>query len=258
MTHTWTYGVTTHPSRFNTLLPHTVRSLKAGGFDAPRLFVDGVGSDGGVEYEKRFPGLPVTTRGPDPVGVHGNWILSLWELFVRTPTATRYAIFQDDVICSADFREYLDRTTTHGAAYWNCYTVPTNQTLAPKTKHGGTVDGWYPSNQKGLGALALVFSADGVRHLIRHRIMVDRTADVHPVTGKEKNGRIRPKVDGGIVESLARSPDGPRYQELCHSPSLVAHTGDGHKSTIGNNWPPAEGAESFRGEGFDLLSLLER
>lgn len=54
----WSYGVTTVTERRDTLLPQTLASLKAAGWDNPRLFVDGV--NGGFDHF----GLPVTYRDP--------------------------------------------------------------------------------------------------------------------------------------------------------------------------------------------------
>src|SRR5437870_5459108 len=102
----WSYGVTTVPSRRSTLLPKTLQSLRAAGFGEPRLFIDGCKQDEAVGYSCQFR-LPITARDP-AVRPAGNWILSLWELYIREPVADRYAIFQDDLITYRNLRDYLE------------------------------------------------------------------------------------------------------------------------------------------------------
>src|SRR3954465_7467772 len=89
----WAYGITTVPERRYDLLPRTIHSLARGGFDLPRLFIDG--------HEKSYhewDTLPQTIRYP-AIRTMGNWLLGLWELYIREPAADRYAIFQDDCVC---------------------------------------------------------------------------------------------------------------------------------------------------------------
>jgi hypothetical protein len=139
----WASGVTTVPERFQTTLPRTLLSLKNAGFPEPRLFIDGYDRDPGLQ-------LPTTVRH-DRIRVVGNWMLALWELYIRDPSATRYAIFQDDLIAYRNLRLYLERLRYPDQGYCNLYTFPENQRLSA----GRT--GWYPSNQLGRGAVALVF-----------------------------------------------------------------------------------------------------
>src|SRR5690348_4917848 len=102
MTTRWSYGVTTVLERRDNLLPRTLKSLAAGGFDKPRLFVDGCPA---ASYYDGF-GLEVTIRNPR-IRTHPHWVLSLLELFGRDPTADRFALFQDDLVCYKNLRDYL-------------------------------------------------------------------------------------------------------------------------------------------------------
>ena len=231
----WSYGVTTVEGRRSTLLPRTLQSLKVAGFDNPRLFVDG--SNDIQSWEKEF-GLEVTVRTQN-IKTFGNWIMALWELYLRNPAADRYALFQDDFVTSLNLKKYLEKTNYPLGGYCNLYTFPQNQSLAPKTKHGGTVDGWYRSNQMGRGAVALVFSNEATRVLLTSQHMVERPRDAN---------RGWKAIDGGIVTAFKKAG----WYEFVHSPSLVQHIGD--VSSMGNK--PHLKAESFRGENFDLLSLL--
>lgn len=225
----WAYGITTVPSRCGELFPRTLASLVKAGFDKPRLFIDG--AIDGRDYEKY--GLETTTHYPN-LRTAGNWILSLHELYLREPRAERYAIFQDDFVTCLNLRAYLDRCDYPAKGYWNLYTFPVNQALAPE---GKTYKGFYPSNQRGKGAVALVFNQEAVCTLLSQKRFVDRFQD-------EKRGHQA--VDGGIIDSFNKVG----WREYVHNPSLVQHTG--LVSSMGHNNPLAE---SFPGEEFDLLSL---
>ena len=244
----WACGVTTVPSRRGDLLPQTLASLKAAGFPPPRLFIDGWdGRDDSYSWALARPGpweLEWTCHHP-AVRVHGNWELGLRELVIRNPDADRFAIFQDDLVMCRNVRQYLERCPwPEGMAYKNLYCWPDNQRLAPKTKEGGTQDGFFRSNQRGRGALALVFNRESAALLLSHPRFNRRPLDL------DWGWR---RVDGGIVDSLSGDRYGPEgWAEWVHSPSLCQHTGA--VSSFGNN--PHPPARSFPGEEFDALTLL--
>ena len=225
----WAYGVTAVPKRRDTLLPETLLSLRLAGFDRPRLFVDG--EDDPYSWKREF-GLEVTAHSPT-LRTYGNWVLAMAELYIREPEAERYAIFQDDVALVRNLRTYLDACEYPGAGYWNLFTFFRNEELV-KGKAG-----WVPSDQRGLGALALVFDRPAVLTLLTHQHMVERPQDPH---------RGWRAVDGGIVTALRKAG----YTEYVHAPSLVQHTGTA--SSMGNKpFPPAR---TFPGEGFDAATLI--
>ena len=246
----WSYGVTTVRQRRDDLLPRTLSSLKAAGFDRPHLFVDGC--DDSRSWHDEF-GLDVTARGGPNVRTAGNWVLSLYELLYRDPSADYYAVFQDDFVTSLNLRRYLEENPCPQPGYMNLYTFPENQQYTPKTEAGGTADGWFKVRvisrgkvgdrevefQTGRGAVALVFTRDGVIDLLGSRDLSGRPLD--PTRGHRA-------IDGGVVHCMNKAG----YSEYYHSPSLVQHTGD--VSAMGNRRHPQ--AESFRGEDFDLLTLL--
>lgn len=235
----WAYGVTTVPERRKDLLPRTLASLVQAGFPAPRLFVDGESNP--LSWKEEFQ-LEVTTRYPQ-IRVHGNWVLALEELYIRQPSASRFAIFQDDFVTYRNLRPYLEQATrTEEKVYWNLYTFPMNQELAVDGT-GQPVFGFYQSNQKGKGAVALVFTRQGVMDLLANRQLVDRPNDAK---------RGHKYIDGGVVHSLGSLG----YKELVHNPSLVQHTGYVTPISPAGNRPHAL-AVSFRGEEFDALELLK-
>lgn len=224
----WAYGVTTVPARKDALLPQTLDSLRNGGFDTPHLFVDG--AKGGYE---EF-GLPLTYRFP-AVRTAANWCLSLGELYARNPLASRYALFQDDLVCYRNLRQYLTELPYTPQTYWNLYTFPHNQKLAPESV------GFFTSNQRGFGAVALVFDREAVIKLFTTNLLWKR------IQCPNRGWR---SIDGAIITAL--KPLG--YKEVCHNPTLVQHVGK--KSTTSNKFHPV--AVSFRGRNFDAMELLRK
>lgn len=244
-------------------------SLAVGGFDRPRLFVDGARNF--TYLVDRFK-LDVTCHYPK-LRVHGTWVLALYELYVREPHADRYAVFQDDLVCPRGLRAYLDSHPFPADAYWNLYTCRGNTDpgrtyldtglVRPGEPYPGvprgSVPGWYPSNQRGWGALGLVFDRPAVLQLLSSDHMLSRP--MNPIRGWRS-------VDGGVVDSMRKVG----RKELVHSPSLLQHTGQVSamdKSSpslgLGDDYPRQEWrpghylaeASDWRGEDFDVTDLLK-
>jgi hypothetical protein len=228
----WSYGATTVPERKHDLLPRTLASLALGGFDKPRLFVDG--QDGNCSHSElahyEALGLPVTYRCPR-MGTVANWALGLWELYAREPACHYYAMFQDDVAVCRNLRQYLEKLRRPSKEYWNLYTFPCNQTLCTKP-------GWNRSDQLGRGAVALVFDRDAVQALLSSDVFVGKPASAT---------RPRINLDGGVVTALTMRG----WTELVHNPSLCQHMGE--VTTMGSRKHAQ--APSFPGEEFDCLTL---
>lgn len=232
----WAYGVTTVPQRADDLLPRTLASLHAAGFDTPRLFVDGAASADAYRalHAHKWPvsDIPITTRYPT-IKAYGNWVLALAELYIREPTAERYAMFQDDMVAYKNLRRYLEKVPYPERGYCNLYSFRSNEGLAPAST------GWYLSNQYGRGAVALMFSREAVLTLLTHQHMVERP--MHVDRGTER-------IDGGVVTAMAKAG----WKEYVHNPGLVQHTGD--VSTLAH--PKYPKSQSFRGEGYDALAMI--
>lgn len=247
----WAVGVTSCRERvYSALYYQTFKSLKSAGFFIDHYFYD--------DAEGEL--LSGTTNRKPGVKAYGNWLLSLAELLVRFPKADRYAVFQDDLIMSAGVREYLDSLHMPDRGYWNLYTFRAdNEQII-----SGQPDGWYEgglvgdgtTNQVGRGALALVFSQQGVLDLLSHRSMwlkaVDHGPGATPYWG----------IDGAVVTAM----NALGYREYVHAPSLVQHMGcetgpdapdpSSEKSTIrGINHKQAK---TFRGEQWDARCLISK
>lgn len=226
----WAYGVTATEERLHSLLPKTLSSLAKGGFPDPWLFVDGA-----TENEcGRYYRYKLTTRSPR-ILAWGNWYLALSELRIRFPNAARYALFQDDCLVYPHLREYLEQTTKpERYTYWNLFTTPNNQELLQDKEQLG----WYPSDQRGRGAVALVFTRQGVDAILCNLELVQKPNWVQ---------KPYSCIDGAISEALQG------YTELVHNPSLCQHTAP-YESAIGNHHNLV--SPCFRGLGFDPRSIL--
>lgn len=247
---TWAYGVTTVKSRkVSGVLQRTLISLSKAWFTLPHLFVDGDNDQLG--WEKAYPGHRVTLRS-ERILPYGNWLLALMELWIRNPHVDRYAIFQDDLVAYPLLREYLNKLRMPEKGYWNLYTAPENErlhkTLFPNQGEGQV--GWFESNQRGRGAVAVVFTRDWVRGML---------ASAHFVNKPASPDRWFKWIDGAIIEQTHIMGG----KEYCHMPSLVQHTGA--DSAIALETPRLEGAHapptyasSFRGEEFVATDLLRK
>jgi hypothetical protein len=181
---------------------------------------------------------PVTARPSPPVRVVGNWIMGMWELYVREPTAERYAMFQDDIVVVKNLREFLDKSPYPKKGYLNLITHEAN------VQHTRGEPGWHKSNMRGLGACALVFDREALQLCLGSKHMANKPASAAPM-------RAWKYLDGGIVEAMKMQ----KWMEWIHNPSLVQHIGQ--DSTIGNNGSVfAKPLRTFPGEGFDALEML--
>lgn len=234
----WAYGVTTVPQRKNDLLPRTLASLSAAGFPEPHLFIDG--DNDSLSWYKQFNCKHITIHYPN-IHTHGNWVLAAYELFIKNPKADRYAIFQDDLVTYKNLRAYLDVCEYPPEGYCNLLTFPQNQRRFDRIGRTNRFQlGWKMSNQRGLGAVALVFNQPTLLMLLSHRHLLERP--LSEVRGKGN-------VDGGIVDTMVKQT----WREYVHNPSLVQHIGD--KSSMRHG--PFPKAVSFRGEHYDAANLAK-
>jgi hypothetical protein len=267
----WAIGLTTVPQRRDSLLPRTLLSLRKAGFDQRiRLLVDGLRPENVCQWSgaSDLSGCDISARWPK-IGAYPSWLLGLTEVFLRDPTASRYMMCQDDFVCCRSLRAYLSTIDYPSpTAYLNLYTFPRNQALCPRrdtTRGPNTGDqlrGWYPSDQRGLGAVALIFCREAVLQMLTSQPpygpllpeqpcspyppapVVPRTLLLRPSDDPERGLAA---IDGGIAWALRLAG----WTEYVHNPSLVQHVG--HRSTLGN--APHPQALSFPGEDFDAMTL---
>lgn len=227
----WSYGITAVPQRLETTLPDTLRSLKKSGFDEPTIFFDGYFPNG-FGYESIYS----IVQKRIPIVIHptichlANWMTALLYIYTSNCQADRYALFEDDLLCVSNLREYLDSLVYPEMGYWNLLTHDENLLLTNK------VEGWHKSNQKGRGALGLVFDRKAVQDLLTNRQFIER-----PLGNKQN-------ADGMVMDTLR--PMG--YSEYIHYPSLLQHTGT--VSAMGHHYGKVSG---FKGEGYNPMERLK-
>lgn len=225
----WAVGVTTVPERACISLPITLESLERGGFSSPRLFIDG--AEDSSRY--RHFGLETTCRWPKVRGF-GNWWLGLWELYIRQPRANFYAMFQDDILCCRNVRQYLEKCQFPAKSYLNLILYPANYN---KQNPRNT---WVRATGNGLGAQGLVFTREGMLALIG--------AKNNNILHKPSHSNGHQNIDGAIVDTMFEAG----WKEYVHAPSLICHIGE--ESAM--NHPRQPDTAEFLGEDFDALSLL--
>lgn len=216
----WAYGITTVPERMDSLLPSTIESLAAAGFDHPVLFVDGQpnGLDGLID------GIEVVSH--PRLGQLGNWMSAIFYLFTNKKS-DRYAIFEDDILACRQLRAYLERFPP-SKVYWNLITREDNLRLTNRQP------GWHESNQLGRGAQGLVFDRATADCLLRMERFV---------RGPSNGETMADAAVNATLKSLG-------YKELIHYPSLLQHVG--LVSTLNNSYGHVSG---FEGVDYDLLSI---
>lgn len=228
----WSYGITTVPTRIvKGTFRLSIDSLRAAGFDKPRIFVDGDTNQGWLNGQYR---LEYTIHEP-PFKAYANWLLAILELYLREPRADRYVVFQDDIMVVKNLRQFLDASEYPKKGYWNLITYPCNIDRSPSKDYRG----WYKSDQMGRGGQGLVFTREALAVLFSHKLILD-----HP---HEHNG---PRSIDGAVSRIFRDRG---WVEYVHAPGLLGHR-EG-PSIIGVRTQPEI---PFIGEDFDALSLIHR
>lgn len=215
------YGVTTVPERADELLPRTLDSLRRAGFDSPLLFVDGKSNVAGA------------TTCRTQIRAPSHWLLSMLELYLRCPTADRYVMFQDDIVCCTGLRAYLESVDVSQERYFNLYSFSKNN-LDPQCEPG-----WYRPEFRGLSAAGLMFSRKGMVTVLSQESILKRL---------QTTWRRRRCIDGTVAAAMSSAG----YVEVVHHPSLIQHTG--MVSAMGN--PRYSPAKTFPGEGFDATRFM--
>ncbi|QDV52190.1 glycosyltransferase [Gimesia fumaroli] len=203
----WAVGITTAPRKKSTLL-QTLDSLKAAGWDSPRLF-----AEPGVEIPFEFNRLPVSRRD-ETLGAFPNWYLALTELVLRNPRAEAFLLCQDDVLFTSDIRDYLEHSL------WPAKQVGVVSIYCPshypQTEKPGFIRedrGW-----KSWGALAYIFSNPAARAILSDSMVLNHR-DFGPAEGLHH-------IDSVVGYWCERN----QLSYFVHSPSLAQHIGD--SSTI--------------------------
>lgn len=240
----WAVGVTTVFERSDIVLK-TLHSLELAGFEKPRLFIDGI-ERASIAMLNSYK---IATRYPK-VGAFGNWILGLWELYLRNPTATRFAMFQDDILLCKNARQFVEKTAHSPKGYWSLYCSAHFEKRNECNVQIGYTNRWLRSNLYGegkfvgQGALALVFTKDAVEKILTSQLVFAKPQQSGNPTVNTMN------IDGVVYRAMKNAG----FMEYVHVPSLVQHVG--RDSTLKEKKPFVE-STTFPGVDFDCLGLLK-
>jgi hypothetical protein len=232
--------VTTCPARLHTLLPETVKAIRAAGFD-PDIYVDGLLSQNDRVAVQSLISDSAKVHDGHNIKSFSHWYRSALTMYMQHPWSQWYVVFQDDLTCPKTLLQYILHSKLPPKAYFNLFTFMENEQIVAES---GT--GWVEAYktikgaQLGRGAVCLLFRHDALTTLLSQQHMVMRRTDY-------KRGNS--SLDGAIVEAMAQAG----YREFIHNPSLVQHTG--HVSSMGNK--QHEQAKTYPGNEFDLMALLK-
>lgn len=254
----WLTIVTTTPQRENTLLPMTLSSLMLAGFKIDRLCVDGTQDP--AAWQNKF-GIEVTPRWPQ-IGCWGNWWLAVQEIWVRSRGSfDLLLVAQDDLKMLPGTRQFIEecfqRNLIPDKSYLNCMEFLHNFQMRMEQDQGRDHYRWYrgigcpprlrmpPGYQRGLGAVALVFTREGVKTLLSASCTVDKPLDID--FGYRK-------TDGQVVTAMNIAG----WSEWVCGPTLTQHLG--HVTTIHGPGPkqtPHPQSPSWM-DNFNAMQILDR
>jgi hypothetical protein len=232
--------VTTCPARLSTLLPETIRAVRAAGFD-PDIYADGLLS------QEQKAGIQVLLS--EQAKVHdghnvqpfSHWYRSVLTMFMQHPWSQWYVVFQDDLTCPKTLLQYILNSKLPPKAYFNLFTFMENEQVAAESSTG-----WIEAYKTKKG---VQFGRGGVCLMFRHDALTALLSQQHMLMRRLNYKRGNTSLDGAIVEAMTQAG----YREYIHNPSLVQHTG--HVSSMGNK--QHEQAKTYPGDDFDLMTLLK-
>jgi hypothetical protein len=148
----WAVGITTSV-RKNPTIVKTVKSLEHAGWDAGVIFAEPESYiDCGLNWSfvHRF----------QQIGIFGNWMLGLYELFIRNIDADAFLMMQDDIIIAPNTREYLEN------ALWFTDGPHLVSLLGPNAADKDPSDGWRSAFRYSGGPQALIMSHETVQEIL--------------------------------------------------------------------------------------------
>ncbi len=152
----WAVAVITAPRTRNTI-QKCIRSLELAGWDSGLVFSEP------NQTIKSTSNWPVTYRA-SKIGIFGNFILGLYELFIRNIEADAFLIVQDDMVASLDLRQKLE------SWFWTTTEPHIISLFSPDAVDTEPGLGWSSSNFYRGGPNALVLSHETVQALLTSMI----------------------------------------------------------------------------------------
>jgi len=193
----WAVGLLTAP-RPEPTIRRTLKSLQEAGFESVHIF-----AEPGSWIPEEFCGLPVTVHG-QVLGNLGNFFSSLVSLYMASPQADCFAVFQDDIEAARGLRPWCDRE------FWPADTGIVS--LFTSRVYSADAVGWRVLKLgffRTYGAQALVFRRDVLEEFLTDgRALESRKSQLEG-------------DDAVVGEWATRAGIGIAY----HTPSLVQHIG---------------------------------
>lgn len=148
----WAVGVITAPRKHQTLVK-TIKAIERAGWDNGVIFAEpGSCNDvkGNWAYVNRYK----------KTGIFGNWMLGLYELFIRNIDADAFLMIQDDIVIAPDTRNYLDN------ALWFTESPHLVSLFTLKAIDDNPECGWRSTTIYHGGPTAIVMSHETVQEII--------------------------------------------------------------------------------------------
>lgn len=148
----WAIGITIAPRKYPTL-PKTLKALKAAGWDTGIIFAE-PGS-----YIDCGPNWPYVHRFKQ-TGIFGNWMLGLYELFIRNIDADAFFMIQDDIVLAPGTRQYLEN------ALWFTDQPHLVSLFGPNAIDKDPSNGWRSSLAYAGGPNSIIMSHETVQEIL--------------------------------------------------------------------------------------------
>lgn len=197
----WAVGILTSARKSQTIIK-TVKALEHAGWDAGIIFAEPqsyVNCGDNWDCVNRFR----------QIGIFGNWILGLYELFIRNIDADAFLMMQDDIIIAPNTRKYLE------SALWFTEGPHLVSLFGPNVADKDESNSWRSTSKYGGGPASLVMSHETVQEILSSLIPL-RYYGIKRKTSFDDLG----------IFSLASSKKWPVYYP---KPSIGDHIG--HQST---------------------------
>lgn len=151
----WAIGVITAPRNIPTLTK-TIKSISNAGWNNGIIF-----AEPGI-YEQHH-NWKYCYRS-EKIGIFGNWMLGLYELFIRNIDADAFIMIQDDIILPPGLKKYLENSL------WFTDNDHIVSLFTPASVSRDQPDGWHKTSEYNGGPAVIVMSHGAVRKILSSTI----------------------------------------------------------------------------------------
>lgn len=148
----WAVGITTSPRKYPTITK-TIKALEGAGWNEGTIFAEP------GEYGHNNQNWPYVYRHKN-AGIFGNWMLGLYELFIRNIDADAFFMIQDDIVISPNTREYLEN------ALWFSDEPHLVSLFGPNAIDKDENNGWRSTTEYHGGPNSIIMSHETVQEVL--------------------------------------------------------------------------------------------